>query len=857
MMNKIRNILRRKFQLCNINIDSKNIEMKFKLTNFIHFNKENFSIKTNKIQNISFNFKKHSKNVFSIKINLNDLPSDNLTFDFYYKNQMLWLVSNEDIDTILELKNKIYIVKVNKSLMLNKYKTDFNLVNEYKEVGISQINDECISFNTDAIVESLILLNDKQQMEIPIVNNKLNLSSITRITKRQNYIVYIVVKKHIYRPQFIQQKKVNYLFMEYEWLNNNLNIFMNTLQLSQFHLNSLLNETSIRIRAIIENIDDDYKFESLGLIDDDLSNLEYLTTKIYNSIIFSKIEISSLENMNNKKLIAIYHNEQNDSKKFYVLNSKKKLSYTDYYISHEQMSQINIKKKNGVSIVSSKPKIKVGVNSITEDNINIYFQPNTIYENFQSFITFEERSSQKRYEKEIHIGEQDIEIPYKEIENLKTTSKNIIDIFISIYDGTNLIRKEKIKFTKGIYKKDNYITLKEQNLGYKRVYYMVTLTPFKNIKIESFELTSEQYEILENGKKDNNVWLIGERTDTAQDNGIQLFNWLQENTEIEAYYVIDGESNDYEKIKHLSNVVIFGSKNHFEVSAIANVLISTHDLENILPYKTARNFWGYEDSVRVFLQHGVLGRKKVEYNKNYYDLPFHLFNVSSTKEKYDIVVRQLGYNPNDVAITGLPRFDNLPLKPDRKIKKILIMPTWRDWLNSDYAFNNSEYMQRYLNLINNKKVEELLEKYNVEINFYPHYRSQNFFKYHLDNTKGKINYITFGKKTVQELLIDHDILITDYSSVSFDFSYMQKPVIFFHFDVERFFRKGLLRPIEETFVGDIVYNEEEILIKIENLIKSKNKKLLPDLTHVFDFIDHKNNQRVYHEILKKINENSY
>jgi len=857
MMNKIRNILRRKFQLCNINIDSKNIEMKFKLTNFIHFNKENFSIKTNKIQNISFNFKKHSKNVFSIKINLNDLPSDNLTFDFYYKNQMLWLVSNEDIDTILELKNKIYIVKVNKSLMLNKYKTDFNLVNEYKEVGISQINDECISFNTDAIVESLILLNDKQQMEIPIVNNKLNLSSITRITKRQNYIVYIVVNKHIYRPQFIQQKKVNYLFMEYEWLNNNLNIFMNTLQLSQFHLNSLLNETSIRIRAIIENIDDDYKFESLGLIDDDLSNLEYLTTKIYNSIIFSKIEISSLENMNNKKLIAIYHNEQNDSKKFYVLNSKKKLSYTDYYISHEQMSQINIKKKNGVSIVSSKPKIKVGVNSITEDNINIYFQPNTIYETFQSFITFEERSSQKRYEKEIHIGEQDIEIPYKEIENLKTTSKNIIDIFISIYDGTNLIRKEKIKFTKGIYKKDNYITLKEQNLGYKRVYYMVTLTPFKNIKIESFELTSEQYEILENGKKDNNVWLIGERTDTAQDNGIQLFNWLQENTEIEAYYVIDGESNDYEKIKHLSNVVIFGSKNHFEVSAIANVLISTHDLENILPYKTARNFWGYEDSVRVFLQHGVLGRKKVEYNKNYYDLPFHLFNVSSTKEKYDIVVRQLGYNPNDVAITGLPRFDNLPLKPDRKIKKILIMPTWRDWLNSDYAFNNSEYMQRYLNLINNKKVEELLEKYNVEINFYPHYRSQNFFKYHLDNTKGKINYITFGKKTVQELLIDHDILITDYSSVSFDFSYMQKPVIFFHFDVERFFRKGLLRPIEETFVGDIVYNEEEILIKIENLIKSKNKKLLPDLTHVFDFIDHKNNQRVYHEILKKINENSY
>src|SRR5699024_12463110 len=128
MMTKIRNILRRKIQLCKINKDDKYIEMQFKLTNFIRFNKEDFSIKTNKTQNIPFNYKKHSKNIFSIKINLKDFPSDSVMFDFYYKNRMLWLEPDENIDSILELNRKIYIVKVNKYLLLNKYYIYFIII---------------------------------------------------------------------------------------------------------------------------------------------------------------------------------------------------------------------------------------------------------------------------------------------------------------------------------------------------------------------------------------------------------------------------------------------------------------------------------------------------------------------------------------------------------------------------------------------------------------------------------------------------------------------------------------------------------------------------------------------------------
>src|SRR5699024_2823222 len=142
-------------------------------------------------------------------------------------------------------------------------------------------------------------------------------------------------------------------------------------------------------------------------------------------------------------------------------------------------------------------------------------------------------------------------------------------------------------------------------------------------------------------------------------------------------------------------------------------------------------------------------------------------------------------------------------------------------------------MKRYLGLINKQKLEKLLDKYNVEIKFYPNNRAQEFCKNHLNSNQGRIQYMSLGEKTVQELLIEHDILITDYSSVSFDFSYMKKPVIFFHFDVDKFFKKGILRPVEETFIGDIAYNEDDILAKIEKIITTNELQGNTDISNIF------------------------
>src|SRR5690606_2333303 len=132
-------------------------------------------------------------------------------------------------------------------------------------------------------------------------------------------------------------------------------------------------------------------------------------------------------------------------------------------------------------------------------------------------------------------------------------------------------------------------------------------------------------------------------------------------------------------------------------------------------------------------------------------------------EKQVIVMDEMGYDDHEVAATGLARFDNLvQVNPP---KDILLMPTWRDWINTDEQFLKSEYFLAYSNLIQNEKLLQLLEECNVNINFYPHYRAQDYFQSEIENMHERIKFIPLGSQTVQQLLIDHALLITDYSSV--------------------------------------------------------------------------------------------
>ncbi|MHD0396352.1 CDP-glycerol glycerophosphotransferase family protein [Staphylococcus simulans] len=848
MLEKIKYKLTRQFMIHDIIREPGVIIFKCSHKNFIYFNTHNFSM-TLDGQDIAFDIVSHHKNELTVAVS-NDFMThaeSTQTLKFYYGQKALWVTRTPELKRTYYMDNAIFELIVDRFITVKPVKTGFNFVNEALPVTLTNKGPDKLEVSSATPVDSLLLISDQNMKVLDLRDNTINYTYIQDRVKKEAYKVHAIQGTMMYPAHIESPEVVHHYFMEYDWTDDQLFIDRMYYAADQVYMTQLMNTEDINLSFFIKGSFDEADSIRVGLIDIDFENAVYLPTQVMmGNKVVTKLSLDHLETTIKKKLFIEINGH------CYLLQGRTK-PFNALHQIDDEIYQLQIKNHHGLTIIHRKPKFKLGINQVSEAYLNMYFQPHALYQHCRYYLTFEERVSGRQYHLPITKGVSDIPIDYDQLNALLTENKSIIDVFVTIYDEDTLIRKEKIKYRQGVYKKDGIQTLKTVEQDGFTTYFMLTLTPFKNIKFETFTMTERQLQILnDNNHKDPNIWMVGERTDTAQESGIQLFEWLYQHADADVYYVIDGASKDYEKIKDMDNILVFGSDEHLRIAPQAKVVMSTHDIENIMPYKAAPQFFGYDETIKIFLQHGVLGRKNVEYHKKFYDDPFDLFNVSSHHEKYDIVVDEMGYEPKEVAVTGLARYDRLPLEPKQQMKKILIMPTWRDWLNSNEAFEKSDYLRRYLSFLNNPQLKTLSEQYNVEINFYPHYRAQQFFQDYLSGNELKhVNFIELGTKTVQDLLIEHDLLITDFSTVSTDFNYMDKPVIFYHFDVNQFFRKGILRPINETFIGEITYSENELISKITDKVKY-NEPQHYDRSLIFDHIDHQNCVRIYDSICEEL-----
>lgn len=345
-----------------------------------------------------------------------------------------------------------------------------------------------------------------------------------------------------------------------------------------------------------------------------------------------------------------------------------------------------------------------------------------------------------------------------------------------------------------------------------------------------------------------NVWLVGERVYKAQDTGLAFFKYMREkHPNHEVYYVIDRTSPERHNVEKYGGILDFKSKDHIKYTIIAKKILSSHHPDYLYPLRTDR-FKRKVKADKIFLQHGVLGTKNITANygvNSTSNFETDFFVVSSDFEK-NIVVNDLGYKPNQVLVTGLPRFDALFAKDIDLKRQVLIIPTWRDWIINDQIFTESEYFLRYKNLINNKQMHSLAKKYNFDILFCLHPNMQRF-REHFRNTNVKV--IKQGEVDVQVLIKESMLMITDYSSVGFDFSFLNKPVIYYQFDRDKFIgKKPSHLDLDNDLPGEICCEEDDVLEVLAEYAKSdfKMKDEYRKRTNKFiKYRDQSSSERIY------------
>lgn len=339
----------------------------------------------------------------------------------------------------------------------------------------------------------------------------------------------------------------------------------------------------------------------------------------------------------------------------------------------------------------------------------------------------------------------------------------------------------------------------------------------------------------------------------AQESAFSYFKYVNRFYKNEKnYFIIKKESPDYTKLEGLSNVVIHGSFKHFYLLIRSNLFISSETPGHA--YFWRENMGLTSNVVRtkpyVFLQHGVLGFKKLD-NLFYGDrltAPVRL--ITSSQFEQDIVTQQLEYDVERAPITGLARWDLIDLKQERTNlrDKVLLFYTWRPWLDDvdDATFVQSEYFLSIKAAIRSLK-EMNLDKQIVVMMHPKMHAALN------DNEILNIKLWTDEDGPLNELMSSVAVLITDYSSLSWEAYYREIPVIFDMFDQQRYEKEvGSYIDLNQVPFGNkVIKNLRDSLETVITRQYQLSEEELKNKKQYFAFEDQNASQRI-HEVVKNI-----
>lgn len=358
-------------------------------------------------------------------------------------------------------------------------------------------------------------------------------------------------------------------------------------------------------------------------------------------------------------------------------------------------------------------------------------------------------------------------------------------------------------------------------------------------------------------KKDN-IWVFGHYNGYSE-NTKYFFEYASSMNKYDCYWL----ANDYSELGEVQSkgykTVLKNSVEGYSYSSRAYltfICTGFGDVNRLLSLNSnVIHFWHGTPIKKVFFDVSV--KRSI---KSYISRSISKFLVSRIKFYYasssfeqNIVCKAAKMNNNISAVLGSPRFDAIRRPAFNQFlsdyvskfnKVILFAPTWREQGHWDENYTLTES--------NINDLKNFLEEENAILLIKPHPKSDpnEMKEWGLEQTDRIIYAQDSNISDINDIYKFVDILITDVSSVVFDFLIYDKPLLFFMPDVANYIEneRGVYEYFEDNLLKFSIVSWNDLVLELRN--PKMNNELLISISNEIQELKDTNN-KIYEHLLNK------
>lgn len=320
----------------------------------------------------------------------------------------------------------------------------------------------------------------------------------------------------------------------------------------------------------------------------------------------------------------------------------------------------------------------------------------------------------------------------------------------------------------------------------------------------------------------NYIWLFGEnKAETANNNSFYFWKHIVSiNDGIDKYFVLKKNDENLKVYNNLSKeeqsfILWYNSSKHRKIFHNTDLFFVLSSKKDVFPNKFKR-FNNYEiKKPFIFLQKYASEMIKPDLFGNSYDN--YIFRFCGYNDKTLNYFNEMN-NFKDYQLYNLtypPRFGEF-IKEVENIKnqdQIMWFVKWRD-----YTTLTDSLVDSLLTVLKSQDLKNYLNENNLKLKLcLHHYFKKDLFKEIYDcEVPNLIEIVDEFNIDLNKELAKTKLLITDYSSVVYDFAFLNRPILLFQKDLDEFSKRKTFYINVEELEEYTVKNEDDLISRIIN-----------------------------------------